>query len=153
MSTIVSLLKSELMRIARKEIRAEMTALKKADASQRVELVALRKRVRELEHERQTRASAGTGARAPADRGTSIGHAVERSAHRFSGKGLAAHRQRLNLSRDELAYLLGTSPQSIYNWESGKARPRAHYMPAIIALRTLGAKQAASVLASRAASQ
>jgi len=64
-------------------------------------------------------------------------------------KGLSAQRQRLNLSTEALALLLGTSGQSIYNWESGKARPRERYLPAIAALRSLGKKQAAAVVAER----
>jgi DNA-binding XRE family transcriptional regulator len=45
--------------------------------------------------------------------------------------------------------LLGASGQSIYKWEDGKVRPRAKHMPAIAALRILGRKQAAEILASR----
>jgi hypothetical protein len=41
------------------------------------------------------------------------------------------------------------SALSIYKWESGKARPRAKYIPAIAALRTLGRKHAAAVLETR----
>ena len=45
--------------------------------------------------------------------------------------------------------LLGASGQSVYKWEDGKARPRAKHLPAIAALRTLGKKQAAAILAQR----
>jgi len=31
---------------------------------------------------------------------------------------------------------------SIYNWEDGKARPRAQHLPAIFALRNLGRREA-----------
>jgi DNA-binding XRE family transcriptional regulator len=36
---------------------------------------------------------------------------------------------------------MGASTQSIYNWESGKARPHDKYLPTIVALRTVGKKQ------------
>jgi DNA-binding transcriptional regulator YiaG len=71
--------------------------------------------------------------------------------HRFSAKRLAAHRRRLGLSAGDFGLLLGVSAQSIYNWEEGKARPRAKHMPTIAALRTLGIKQAAALVASRKA--
>jgi len=46
---------------------------------------------------------------------------------------------------------VGASGQSIYNWEAGKARPRAQHLSALAALRTLGKKEAASVLDTRRA--
>ena len=55
----------------------------------------------------------------------------------------------LGLSAAEVGVLLGTSAQSIYNWEQGKSRPRASHLPAIAALRNLGKRQAAAVIASR----
>jgi DNA-binding transcriptional regulator YiaG len=36
---------------------------------------------------------------------------------------------------------MGASTQSIYNWESGKARPHGKFMPTIVALRSVGKKQ------------
>jgi DNA-binding transcriptional regulator YiaG len=66
---------------------------------------------------------------------------------RFSAKGLASQRRRLGLSALDIGLLVGTSGQSIYNWEEGTARPRAKYLPAIAALRTMGKKEAAERLA------
>jgi DNA-binding transcriptional regulator YiaG len=62
---------------------------------------------------------------------------------------MASQRRRLGLSAHECGLLLGTSGQAVFNWESGKARPRAKHMRAIAALRTLGKKDAMAVLASR----
>jgi DNA-binding transcriptional regulator YiaG len=44
---------------------------------------------------------------------------------RFSAKGLQAQRSRIGVSQTDFGKLLGVSAQSIYNWESEKARPRA----------------------------
>jgi DHA1 family bicyclomycin/chloramphenicol resistance-like MFS transporter len=41
----------------------------------------------------------------------------------------------------DLGLLMGASTQSIYNWESGKARPHAKFLPTIVALRSVGKKQ------------
>jgi DNA-binding transcriptional regulator YiaG len=71
------------------------------------------------------------------------------TALRFSAKGLASQRQRLGLSAEDIGLLVVASGQSIYNWEAAKARPRAGHLPALAALRTLGKKQAAAVLATR----
>ncbi|HEY6355782.1 MAG TPA: hypothetical protein VIY30_14950 [Burkholderiaceae bacterium] len=80
---------------------------------------------------------------------TSREETPEVNGFRFSAKGLASHRKRLGLSAHECGILLGASGQSVYKWEDGKARPRAKHMPAIAALRTLGKKQAAEIIASR----
>jgi len=68
---------------------------------------------------------------------------------RFSAKGLQAQRKRLSLSAEEVGLLVGASGQSVYNWESGSARPRQKHLSAIAALRTLGKKSATAALEKR----
>ncbi len=50
---------------------------------------------------------------------------------RFSAKGLRAQRKRLALSAGNFGRLVGTSAQSVYNWEHEKAVPRAAQVTAI----------------------
>ena len=66
---------------------------------------------------------------------------------RFSAKGLQARRSRLDLSAADFGKLLGVSAQSIYNWESEKARPRAEQIAKLAALRGLGKREVAARLA------
>ena len=61
---------------------------------------------------------------------------------------VASHRRWLALSADDVGLLMGTSGQSVYNWESGKARPRAKHLAAIATLKAMGRKEAAAKLAS-----
>jgi len=143
MPNIASVLKAEISRIARKEVRNEILALKKAVAVYRSEIAALKRRTGSLE---QKLRQAAKGDRQAAAESVAEGPSV---AHRFSAKRLTAHRRRLGLSAADFGRLLGVSAQSIYNWEEGRARPRAKHMPAVAALRTLGARQAAAVLAAR----
>ena len=67
---------------------------------------------------------------------------------RFSAKSFASHRRRLGLSVSDLARLVGTSPQTIYNWEQGVSRPLAKYQDAIVRLRTVGKHEVTAYLAS-----
>ena len=60
---------------------------------------------------------------------------------RFNAKGFGSLRQRLKLSAEEVGLLVGTSGQSIYNWENGKAKPRSSHLPAIAALRRMGKRE------------
>ena len=140
MPNIASVLKEEISRIARKEVRSETASLKKAASTHRAEIAALKRRVQVLEQElrRLTKASPQPSPATADDSDT------ERL--RFSAKGLASQRKRLGLSAAEVGLLLGASGQSIYNWEAGDARPRASHLPAIAALKTLGKKDAVAHL-------
>ena len=55
------------------------------------------------------------------------------------------------MSAAQCGLLIGASGQSVYNWEEGKARPRAQHLPAIFALRNLGRRQANEILEARQA--
>lgn len=144
MPNIASVLKAEITRIARKEIRAETESLKNASAASRAEIAALKRRCQSLEQElRRLGKSVPKPALAPAP--------AAEGPIRFSAKGLASHRRRLELSADALGVLVGASGQSIYNWESGSARPRAVHLQAIAALRSLSKQQAAAIIAQRKA--
>ena len=129
------MLKQEIARVARREVRRETAAFKKALAAHRSDIAALRRRAVELE--RQLRAAArSTAAAAPAANDESIPEGI-----RFSAKRLAGHRKRLGLSAGDLGLLLGVSSQTIYNWESGKARPHRKFMPTLVALRSVGKRE------------
>ena len=133
---IAAVLKSEIVRLARKELRSETQALKKAASNHRSEIAALKRRVMELEKQLRRQ-----GRTASAPRQEPTDEAALRKV-RFSAKGLAAQRKRLGLSASDVGLLVGASGQSIYNWESGLNRPRAAQLPAIAGLRTMGKKQA-----------
>lgn len=143
MPNIASLLKSEISRIARKEVRAQTEGLKKAVATYRGEIAALKRRLQSLEQElRRLGRSGGRAApRADAEDGDGA------PAVRFSAKSLASQRRRLGLSAADCGALLGASSLSVYKWESGQARPRARFIAEIAKLRSMGKKQAAARLA------
>jgi DNA-binding transcriptional regulator YiaG len=137
MANIASLLKSEISRVARKEVRAETAGLKKAVSGYRSDIAALKRRALALESALR-RLSKTSGKAAESE--------VPSRAQRFSAKGLASQRKRLGLSAHECGLLVGASGQSIYNWEDGKARPRAKHLQALAALRGMGKKEAAARL-------
>ena len=143
MPNIASVLKSEISRVARKEVRGELMSLKKAASAYRTEIAALKRRVLALEQQLRSLGKSSAKAAAPGadDTGPS-------RAQRFSAKGLATHRKRLGLSANDCGLLVGASGQSIYNWEDGKSRPRAEHLPAIAELRSMGKKGAAARLES-----
>ncbi len=146
MSNVASVLKEEIARVARKEIRRESSSLKKSSTIHRSEIAALKRRVRELERQLRRLGRVGDSAKPTAANEDSVSPGT-----RFSAKSMAAQRRRLGLSAAECGLLIGASSQSIYNWEEGKARPRAQHLPAIFALRNLGRRQAGEILETRKA--
>ena len=143
MPNVANVLKSEITRIAKKELRLELASLKKAQASLRSDIAALKRLTQGLEKSLRSAAKAG-----PAKAATELSEPAKTNT-RFSAKSLASQRRRLGLSAEECGLLLGCSGQAVYNWEAGKARPRAMALPAIAALRTLGRKVAAELVAAR----
>ena len=141
MPNIANVLKQEIARVSRKEVRAETQALKKASAQYRADIAALRRNLAALEKQ------LGRLGRVAAKKAPAETPAEPTGVQRFSAKGLLAQKRRLGLTAAQMATLLGVSVQSVYKWEDGKARPRVRHMPAIAALRAMSKKEAAARLA------
>ena len=140
MPNIASVLKEEILRLARKEVKSETEALKKASAHYRSEIASLKRRIASLEshtNKLSKKALKHEGAETSPK---------EASRVRFSAKGFASRRQRLGLSAAEMGALLGISAQTVYNWESGKTRPRPQQLQALAAIRTMGKRHAKAQL-------
>jgi DNA-binding XRE family transcriptional regulator len=140
MPNIVTVLREEISRVARREVRNETLALKKASAKYRTDVAALKRRVTGLE-KLVTRLSRHSMAKAVS---TITDSPVGK--FRFSARSLIAQRRRLGLTQTAVAKLLGVSAQSVYKWEAGKARPRASQFAAIATLRGMSKSQAAARL-------
>lgn len=141
MPNIAAVLKDEIARLARKEVRAQTQEFKKASAQYRTHIAALRRRVDQLERQLK-RVSKGSGRAEPAPQEQGDGE----TPRRFSATRLAAQRRKLGLSAADFATLLGVSGQSVYKWEHGESRPRARQLEAIAALRGIGKREAAARL-------
>jgi len=147
MSSFADQLKSEIARIARKEVRAETRALKKANAQYRTDIAALKRRLAEAERA-LARVAKGAGkarAKAAQEEGDETSPA---QGLRFRVAGFANLRKKLGLSAAEMGKLIGVSAQSVYHWETGKSHPRAAQLAAIAAVRKLGKREVAARLAA-----
>ena len=135
MSDIGALLKQEIIRLCRRELRKETSSAKKASANYRRDIAALKRKVAELERKaaQLSKFAAALTKNAPAELPD---HSV-----RFVAKGFRAHRARLGLSAPQMGKLLGVSEQTVYNWETGHTRPRREQMPKIVALRAWGRRE------------
>jgi DNA-binding transcriptional regulator YiaG len=133
MTSLGSMLKTEITRLSRKEIRAQIEPLRKANASYRRDIADLKRQVALLQRQ---------GAAANRGRPKVADSSIKTKPTRFVAKGLRSLRTRLGLSATDFAKLANVSTQSIYNWETGKAVPRKDQVAALAKLRTLGKKEA-----------
>ena len=141
MSTFANQFKSEISRLAKKEVRAETQALKKASTQYRSEIAVLKRRLAGLEAliKKQGKGADRVKAKEKTDEESG-------ASHRFRVAGFAALRKKLSISAAEMGKLLGVSAQSVYHWDTGKTKPRASQLAAIAEVRKMGKRAVASKL-------
>jgi len=143
MPEFATVLKEEIRRLARKEIRAQTQTTRRAATQHRREIAQLKrliqqqaKKINLLESlDRKKMATARSEVEVP-------------EGARFSARSVRAQRKRLQLSAQQFAKLLGVSMQTVYSWEQGRARPRQSQLAALVAVRSLGRRQAKQRLAA-----
>jgi DNA-binding transcriptional regulator YiaG len=140
MPNIGAILKDEISRLCRREIRKQVQPVRKVSAAYRRDIAALKRQVQELQRRtgalaKRAEQTGGSGTAAPAA-----------PASRFVAKGLRSLRARLGLSASDLARLMGVSDQSIYNWELKKTSPRKEQLATLATIRSLGKREAQSRL-------
>lgn len=138
MPNFSSVIKSEITRLARKEIKGAVDPIRKANAAHRREIAELKRQIASLQR----------GLTTSVKKSKSSSEAVSESARntRFVPKGLKSLRARLGLSAADFGLLVGASGQSVYNWEAGKSVPRQAQQAALTAVRSLGKREAAKRL-------
>jgi len=134
MPNIAAVLRDEITRLTRKELRSQTEGLKKASSQHRRDIASLKRQVLKLERqvsllERQVIKET------PAPE-------ISKIAVRFTAKGLRSQRKRLGLSAAEYGKLAGVTSQAIYQWERETAHPRKKQITILAALRGIGKKEA-----------
>ena len=142
MPNVAAVLKEEITRLARKELKQQIGPLRKLVAEQRRTIAELRRRLDEVERaqgflQKQEKRRLEKPAATPA-----AGTPPAGEAPRFSPKWVAADRQRLGFSAKDYARLVGVSMLTIYNWEKGKSKPRAQQLQAWANVRGIGKREA-----------
>lgn len=137
MPSLSTILKIEITRLARKEIKGAVEPLRKANAGYRRDIASLKRQVSELQRQLGRQAKAKIESPQGQD---------DAKPPRITPKGLKSLRAKLGLSGADFGRLVGASVQSVYNWEAGKAAPRASQRAAIVAVRGIGKREAAARL-------
>jgi len=136
MPNIATVLKEEISRLARKEVRRQTSVLRKASAQYRKDIAEMKRRVSNLQR-RITPLEKQVLKNAPAQTAETNADHV-----RFTAKGLRSQRKRLGLSAANYGKLIGVTGQTIYSWEQETSRPRRQQFASIAALRHIGKREA-----------
>ena len=136
MPNIAAVLKEEIVRLARKEIRSQTNVLRNASAQYRRDIAEMKRRVSDLRRkvsplEKQVLKIAPSQAAE-----------VDAEHVRFTAKGLRSQRQRLGLSAANYGKLIGVTGQTVYSWEQETSRPRKQQFASIAALRHISKREA-----------
>jgi DNA-binding transcriptional regulator YiaG len=142
MPNLATAIKEEIRRLAKREIKVDTTPTKGAVAQFRRDLARMK---------RELRAQAKEIAFLKAQERKRLGQPQpveedELEGVRFSARSAKAQRERLGLSQQAYAKLVGVSPMTIYNWESGNSRPRNEQLAALVAVRGIGKREAMAKL-------
>ncbi len=140
MGKVETIIKSEIVRLARREMRRGVTPIKKEVWALRNALAQLRKSVLQLERfaslQRKEWEKKPPLKAAPEE--------VETS--RFHPKLIRSLRKRLGLSQRDFARLAGVTPLAVYQWETGVFKPKKEKKAVLVALRKLGRREARKLL-------
>lgn len=144
MPNVGQVLKDEIGRLARREIRATCDPLRKQLQTLRRAVRAQQDTIDKLEKSLtkmvdQTAAATGTSLYAPAqDEG--------KTRVRVSAASIRRHRHRLRLSQAQLGELLSVSTNTIVRWEKGTSTPRAQHRTALARLRDMGVREVKRII-------
>lgn len=153
MSNIALALKSEIARVARKEVRSEIESLRRFSVQHRHAIAQLKRDVAELQKafkqsQRRSQAAHRSAGKAPAIHKVAATEVIDDGTpRRFSAARLAAHRTRLGLSAADYGKLVGVSGATIFNWEQGKGRPMPEQIQALGLLKLFSPTAALARLA------
>jgi DNA-binding transcriptional regulator YiaG len=142
MPNVAGVLREEICRLAKKEIRAQVGKTQKAAAQYRRDIAQLKRLL--SQHEKEIRLLKKRTQEQP---GQPQAEESEMEGVRFSARSVKAQRQRLGLSAADYGKLIGVSGLTIYNWEHDKARPRKAQLAALVAARGMGKREAVAKLA------
>ena len=146
MPNLAVVLKDEIRRLAKKEVRAvagplrkRIAELERSGATYKRQLPGLLKTVARLEGEAKQRQLLGVRRGAEAPKGSRLGP-----------RSIAAQRKRLKLTRKDFGLLAGVSANTIYLWENAEVAPKEKSRAVLVGLRKLGVKEVRQLIQAAA---
>ena len=140
MANLMTILNDRIARVARRELRKQTLAVRRASVQHRRDIIDLKREVAKLTRaiwflERQEKR-----------RVQSVPSPERTDGMRFRADGMRTHRAKLGLSAKDYGRLVGVSGLTIYHWENGKAKPRRLQLAKLATVRGIGKREAAKRL-------
>jgi len=144
MGKVENSIKSEISRLAKREVRGTFLPLKREVWKMRLRLSNLSKNFAFLDRltREQVRQEESKKLRLEAS-------VEEVKASRFTPERISNLRRRLGLTQRELAFLTGVTVGAVGLWEKGKFRPNVHKKAVLVALRKLSKREVRKILAEK----
>jgi len=138
MPNVATVLRDEIRRLAKREIKAATSTTKQAVVQYRSDIAKLK---RELQQQQKKTAFLEAQERKRLRQPQAV-EEDELEGVRYSARSVRAQRKRLGLSAADYGKLVGVSGLTIYSWEHGKARPRKAQIAGLVAVRGIGKREA-----------
>jgi len=144
MGKIENIVKSEILRLAKREVRAFFSPLRREVHTLKLKLSGLSKGFAVLDRlaKEQIRQDESKKMQMSAD-------IEEVKASRLTPARIGNLRRKLGISQRELALLTGVSTGTVTLWEKGKFRPNLNKKSALVAMRKLRKRDIKKILAAK----
>ena len=146
MGKLEAIIKSEIVRLAKMEMRKISVPLKRDVFQLKRALSQLRRAVLTLDRVMARQQKALGERKVPLEASPE-----EVKLSRFSPRLIRSLRKQLGISQKELAVLTGVTVGAVHLWESGKFRPKQEKKKVLVALRKLGRREVRKLLDERRA--
>ncbi len=146
MGKVESTIRSEILRLAKKEVRAAFIPLKRDVRTMKLKLSGLKKNFIVLDRVAREKIREDDSRKLRLE-----ATPEEVKASRFTPQRIRLLRNRLGISQRELAVLTGVTIGAVGAWEKGKFEPKMDKKAILIALRKLKKRGVKKVLADKAA--
>jgi len=143
MAKLESIIKSEITRLAKREVRSTFRPLRKEVWGLRLKLSNLFKNFTILDRlAKEASKSKSTEPKLEAS-------AEEVKASRLTPGRIAGLRKKLGISQRELGLLAGATTGAVLSWEKGKFKPQGEKKAALVALRKVRKRDVRKMLAEK----
>ncbi len=146
MGKVESIIKSEIVRLAKREIRKITVPLGRDVRSLKATVSQLRKAVLTLQRITASHQKEMEKGKMPLE---ATPEEVKES--RFSPRLIRSLRKHLNITQKELAILAGVTMGAIHQWEAGQFNPGMKKKAVMVALRKLGRREVRKLLEEKKA--
>ena len=146
MGKVETIIKSEIVRLAKREMKQNFVPLSRQVRSLKATFSQLRKAVQSLQRQATRQEKMIGGKQLPLEASPE-----EMKKARFSPRLIKSLRKRLGVSQKEMALLAGVTVGAIFQWEKGIFEPRGEKKKMLVALRKLRRREAKKLLEEKKA--